>query len=109
MGMATTRRPRSRPVVTWRPKLLAVGLNEFEISQRSNSVNTTLSPIVEAKVAAATLLANICVAGSTSCFAAPFEGAEAARRGYTFRYATYVKSPKVARKGVVESAALAPK
>ena len=80
-GMATTSSPSRLATVTCNATLRAVGLKEFEISQSSSSVRTADSAIVEAKVIAAILRARSCVAGSTSCFAAPFEGAEAARRG----------------------------
>ena len=81
IGMATTSRPSKLATVTCNATLRAVGLKEFEISQSSSSVRTAESAIVEAKVIAAILRARTCVAGSTSCFAAPLEGVEPARRG----------------------------
>lgn len=81
IGMATTNKPSRPATVICKATLRAVGLKEFEISQSSSSVRTADSAIVEANVVAATLRARSCVAGSTSCFAAPLEGTEAARRG----------------------------
>src|SRR4051794_10945169 len=62
-GIAITSKPRRLTTVIWRATLLAVGLNEFEISQRRSSVSTADRAIVEENVRAAILRARFCVGG----------------------------------------------